>query len=899
MQQEISFGEWLRKQRRALDLSRQAIADQVGCAEVTLRRIEGGTLRPSKELANLLLENLGIPEHERSKWFSFARGLSGFPSQSSPLLKRQKSNLPAQLTTFIGREKEQLDVIRLIAKYRLVTLTGSGGVGKTRLSLKMGEQVLGGYSDGVWLVELAPILDPVLVPRTTAIAVGLRDEPQRPVIDMLSDYLLKKQVLIILDNCEHLLEAGAQLADTLLKHCPHLKILATSREVLGILGEAVYRVPSLVLPDLQQSLDNLRGYESVRLFEERARLVQFDFSLASENAPAVAKICTRLDGVPLAIELAAARVSTFSAEEIEERLQESFSFLTSGNRTALPRHQTLRAAIDWSYDLLSPTEQTLFRRLAVFVNGWTLEAAESVCSDDNIKVEVVVDLLIQLRDKSLVVVEEKQNSTRYRMLETVRQYAAGKLFESGESDTLRDRHLEYFLNLAETAEPYITGPEQVEWLPLLDADYDNFRFALESSLSNDMAEPALNLCKALAWYWVIRCYWLEGMHWTIRALEKHAKQESKNEKIARARALCCLASLEAQLGNSSKQILAPAKLSLSLSLETSDKKDIAIARYYVGIGIAYGEEDDEQAIVLMEQSFAEFDELHEPFWQARVFLFLNVLFSKQGKRTFADLYKTGIELARKAGERLTLADALWMHAEWLLRNNRLNEARENAEESDRLYIMIGSENTSLNSSIFAEIAWLEGDTQKARSLYMELYERFSLLGDKWWMPVWSAYLGRLSMELGDLPEAQGYLEQALVDLREVGFQSFIAYRLAELSKLFYLQGNLKAFKQKLKESLSLRNYLAETRKPYILINVLDSLCSRQPKSLARLLGVIDHYEMEYGFPLKPIDKHDCMRAENYARKILGESAFEVAFAEGQKMSLDEGLDLALKAVEEM
>jgi predicted ATPase/DNA-binding XRE family transcriptional regulator len=393
MQEEISFGTWLRRQRRALDLSQQAFANQVGCAEVTLRRIEAGRLKPSKQLANIILEKLDTPQSERSQWISFARGLSGIPCPPTRFSNKPITNLPAQLTTFIGREKEQADIKMLIAKDRLVTLTGSGGVGKTRLSIRVGEQALQYYADGVWLVEFASILDPLLVPRTTAIAIGLRDEPQRPVIDMLSDYLRDKKILLILDNCEHLLDSCAQLADTLLKRCPALKVLATSRETLGILGESIYRVPSLQLPDLQKWLENIRFYESVRLFEERAQLIQADFSLTLENSPVVAKICTYLDGIPLAIELAAARVGTFSIEQIEARLRQSFDLLTTGNRTALPRHQTLRATIDWSYDLLSLAEQILFQRLSVFVNGWSLDAAQSICSDLNQEFETIPSLL--------------------------------------------------------------------------------------------------------------------------------------------------------------------------------------------------------------------------------------------------------------------------------------------------------------------------------------------------------------------------------------------------------------------------------------------------------------------------------------------------------------------------
>src|ERR1044071_9216574 len=379
----ISFGDWVRQRRRILDLTQQELADRVGCARITVRRIESGALKPSKELAQILLDKLGAPLRERDIWLQFARGLSGLPVLSISLPLKSNSNLSAPLTTFIGRKKEQSEVVRLIAKHRLITLTGPGGIGKTRLSLRVGEQILGNYVDGVWLVELAPLLDPLHVPRVTAITIGLRDEPQRPVIDMLCDYLREREMILILDNCEHLLEACAHFTDVLLKSCPQLKILATSREPLGILGEAIYRVPSLELPDLQNLIDSFRDFESIKLFEERAQLTQFDFSLTLENAPAVAQICHRLDGIPLAIELAAAKVGTFSTKQIAQQLDDRFNLLTEGNRAALPRHQTLRASMDWSWGLLTDSEQTLLRQLSVFAGGWNLEAALAIC-DGNV-----------------------------------------------------------------------------------------------------------------------------------------------------------------------------------------------------------------------------------------------------------------------------------------------------------------------------------------------------------------------------------------------------------------------------------------------------------------------------------------------------------------------------------
>ena len=307
------------------------------------------------------------------------------PADFPPLrsLNELPNNLPQQMTSFIGREKEIAEIRQMLATSRLVTLTGAGGTGKTRLSLQVAAEVMGEFPDGVWLVEFASLADPGLVPQTVATALSVREEPGRPIIQTLVDHLKAKTLLIVLDNCEHLLSASAQLTETLLRSCTHVRILASSREGLGIVGEHTYRVPSLTVPDPRQMLpiEKLSQYEAVKLFIDRALMVQPAFAVNNQNAPAVAHICHRLDGIPLAIELAAARVKAMSVEQISQRLNDRFRLLTGGSRTALPRQQTLRALIDWSYDLLSDKEKTLLRRLSVFAGGWTLEAAEKVCSD--------------------------------------------------------------------------------------------------------------------------------------------------------------------------------------------------------------------------------------------------------------------------------------------------------------------------------------------------------------------------------------------------------------------------------------------------------------------------------------------------------------------------------------
>jgi predicted ATPase len=477
-------------------------------------------LPPSVSLRDLgqhRLKDLASPEH------IFQAVAGGLPSEFPPIksLDTLPNNLPRYLTTFVGREREIGEVKKLLSGTYLLTLTGPGGVGKTRLALQVTADLLEAYPDGVWLVELGQLMDANVVAQTVASTLGVREQPGRPLLATLTDYLQPKDLLLVLENCEHLIAACAQLTDTLLRACPKLRVLATSREPLAVAGETVWSVPPLSLPDPRQvrPTEHFPQSDAVRLFTERARAALPTFSLTGQNAQAVAHVCSQLDGIPLAIELAAARVNVLPVGQIASRLDDRFRFLTGGSRTALPRLQTLRAAIDWSYDLLSESERVVFRRLSVFTGGWTLDGAEAVCAGTDIKVANVLALLISLVEKTLVIAEDLNKTGRYRMLETLRQYSRDRLVESGEARVVHRRHLDFLRVLAAEAEPHLTGPRQEEWLNRLETEHDNLRTALDwSRTDEDDVDEYLRLVGALSRFWVLHGHISEGRGWIEEAL---------------------------------------------------------------------------------------------------------------------------------------------------------------------------------------------------------------------------------------------------------------------------------------------------------------------------------------------------------------------------------------------
>lgn len=523
------------------------------------------------------------------------------PAEFPPLrsLDALPSNLPLQLTSFIGRTEELAEVKRLLFTNRLLTLTGAGGSGKTRLALQAAADVLDRFSDGVWLVDLAPLSHPALVPQAVAAALRVPEESGRSLADTLADTFRHKFMLLVLDNCEHLLEACTRLANGLLQHCHDLRILATSREALGIAGEAVWPVPTLTVPELQESIsqEELVRSEAVRLFVERAAAVQPAFELNMANAPAVSEICRRLDGIPLAIELAAARAKVLAVEQIAARLGDRFQLLTGGSRTAPPRHQTIRRTLDWSHDLLSKPERVLLRRVAVFAGGFSLEAAEQICRGQPIAEAEVLDLLTRLVDKCLVLVEKVTGTqARYRLLETVRQYVAEKLAASGEPPLVRARHRDWCLAFVERAEPELRASQAV-WVGRLAAELDNIRAAMEWCLTSE-GNPTIGLrmAGALGLFWDVRGFYHEGRRWIEEMLAKTPEAPGG----VRARALAWASVLAWRQGDY-ERVRSFGEEALALSEAHGERWSLALALHQLG-HTAHVDGDMGRAAQLLQKS---------------------------------------------------------------------------------------------------------------------------------------------------------------------------------------------------------------------------------------------------------------------------------------------------------
>lgn len=739
------------------------------------------------------------------------------PSEFPPVrsLDSLPNNLPRQLTSFVGRGQEMATVQDLLRASRLVTLTGSGGCGKTRLALEVAGDVLDAHRGGAWLVELHPLTDGSLVPQEVASALGVREQQGRSLMATLIEYLRPQPLLLVLDNCEHLVQACAELANTLLRACPELRILATSRSPLRITGETQYRVPSLSLPEPDQapSLDRAVEFEAIRLFVERAVAVAPAFRLTADSAPVVGHICRRLDGIPLAIELAAAWAKVLTPEQIAQRLHDRFRLLSRGSRAAMQRHQTLRATLDSSYELLSDTERTLFARLSVFAGSWALEAAETICSDGDIDRGDVLDVLTSLVDNSLVVVDESHGAGRFRMLETIRRYGRDRLLEVRQEDEFRRRHRDWHLSLAEKAAAELRGPDQAEWIERLDVDHDDIRTALEWCLAQSgEIEAGMRLAAAMARFWWIRGHFTEAKRIYGNVLAKGAEVRGTRRagilieagRLAWAQsdwaaakayfdqALAIYRDLEDPAGSAealnmlglaawaqSEYATAQAyyEEALAHARRVENRRLVGVLLHNLAL-VARAQGDYARARSLHEESLAIYRKLQDEFNVALSLYNLGLVDAALGAYTSAAGHvEESLRMRRKMGNKQGIAYALNTLAFISLQVGDLDIAQAHCEESLALARALGDAEAIGNALLnLARVAEVKSESAHAWDLGMECLKERRSLKDRRGMCECLEFLAGVSVARGDAVSAVDMLRAAERFRASIGATATLAER---------------------------------------------------------------------------------------------------------------------------
>ena len=653
-----SFGDWLKRKRKALDLTQAALADQVGCSAAAIRKLEAEERRPSAQIAERLAEIFAIPQNETANFVRFARGeLRSLPAEAREEFpwqissKSPHSNLPATVTSLVGRDQE----IALVHKYlltsdiRLISLVGPPGIGKTRLSIEVAHTVLPGFADGVFFVPLAPLEDAALLAPSVAQGLGYVETKRQSAIQQLMDGIGEKHMLIVLDNCEHLIEDVASLASRLLSACPRLNLFATSRESLRIPGEWVYAVPALNVPGESSAVDMKTAFEfpAVHLFTERARAVHADFALGADNIQTIASICAQLDGLPLAIELMAARMRLMSPQALLEHLNSQFVLTADGMRSFSPRQKTLSDAIRWSYDLLSQEEQRLFACLSIFSGSFTLETTEAIFSE-MFAGSSLSGLVTSLLDKSLLQrTFDSHGQTHFNMLATIQAFALNRLRSMGIEADARAAHLSHFMYLAEQADKEIRGPNQVEWLSRLGVERDSLRAAFEWVIENGRTEAALRMASNLSLFWFRRANLSEGRQWLGQVLMlPDAPQYPRLYSYVLAQL-----AFHTWLQLGPKEARSFIEQALSVARALHDEWNTAWALTVKGL-ILIGEENFEAAQSILEESKTRFRNIHDEWGYANAIISLANGAHHQGDQaTELDLLKESLFLFQKLGDK--------------------------------------------------------------------------------------------------------------------------------------------------------------------------------------------------------------------------------------------------------
>jgi predicted ATPase/class 3 adenylate cyclase len=766
------------------------------------------------------------------------------------------NNLPRLLTSFIGRDREMDEIKRLLSEHRLVTLTGAGGCGKTRLALQVAADRADTYRDGVWLVELAALSDPALVPQALASVLHVREQQGRTLLTTLTEHLASRELLAVLDNCEHVIRACAHLTEALLHSTRALTILTTSREPLGIPGERTYRIPSLSLPDLDRmpTLDRLSEFDAVRLFIDRAAATSPSFRVTRDTAPLVAHICHRLDGIPLAIELAAARVKVLTLNEIALRLNDRFRLLSAGSRTAIPRQQTLRAAMDWSYALLSEGERLLAGRLSVFAGGWTLDAAETICAGDGIDESEVLDLLTQLVDKSLVVTDESPGGARFHMLETVRQYSRDRLLETRQDQVIRTRHRDWVLAVAEQAEAGLRGPAQAEWLARIEIEHDNIRAALEWCLAHPAAaEAGMRLAAAMGRFWWMRGHLSEARRWLegLLTIPGDSSSESRARTLLEAGRVAFTQSDYAAAGRYFEQSLTAFRMledrsgivdslnMLGLLSWVTSEYGTARMHFQAGLPLARALDDLRRVTVLLSN--------------------LGLVEAAQGDYDAAtSRHQESLEILRSLGDTHGVAIALNNLGLVAAAQGRWAAAQQLFEESLRI----------------------------RRDLDDRHHQMYSLNN-----------LAAVNLRHGDDQRAGALVEESLALARAFGDQEGVANALLTQARIAQHRGDLPGATAHAGDSLRLRHALRDRRGVAECFELLAAAAAAQGRHerAGRLIGAASALRDTIGAPHTPVERQEHARVTAAIRTHLGARASTI-LDEGRRMSLEGAVDLATSPV---
>jgi predicted ATPase/class 3 adenylate cyclase/DNA-binding CsgD family transcriptional regulator len=875
------------------------------------------------------LRDLGRPEHvfgllhpDLPGDFGALRSLDALPN-----------NLPGELTSFVGRRAELGQVRELLGSARLLTLTGAGGCGKTRLALQAAADAIDDYPDGVWWVELARLEDAGLLAAAVIAAVGVAEVPGRSPLDVLVAHLHERSALLVLDNCEHLLAACAELADPLLRACPSLTVLATSRAPLGVPGEAPWRVPSMSLPDEARSLpiEALSQSDAVRLFIDRALQVRPNFAVTTANASAVAQICHDLDGIPLAIELAAARVRMLALEQVARGLNDRFHLLTGGSRTVMPRHQTLEASIDWSHELLSDGERILLRRLSVFAGGWMLDAAEEVCEGDGIDRYAVLDLLTGLVDKSLVTTVEQGVEVRYGLLETVRQYATARLAAAGEVEAARDRHLRYFLALAERAAPEVLGAGRGDpVLQRLEAEMPNLRAALDHAAVTE-PEVALRLADALSLFWLFGGRYREGDAAYAGALDAAGEEPT----ALRGRVMWGRANLGVYGGVYEN---APGWAQAALEIGEACGDLGLQARCYDTLGLMTAFGDPGAARKLLDRSAALATEAGDEWCRIDALQLLAWCWLWQDEFDAArPILDQAYEAATQLGYRWGIAWHWCSLALEALYKGRLPEALELFARTVAMSAEVGESVTSgLANCFIAGIQLMGGDAQRARASaeqaltrgvetgagmviglayqmlaraelaarelvgargHLEIAVEVDRRGLAYVLPEHLSILGTLERIEGSLDAARGHGEEALEIARTVGTGFMQAYAERLLGRVALAAGEVTQAERYLHDALG--RLVAKGFEIYIPES-LDALAATAAalesfEEAARLLGAAAAARERLGLVRFPPEPEFWATVELTTRTALGDDAYQAAFDAGAALTTDEAVAYARRA----